>query len=201
MAIALQPLTLQVLDTDWLSAVVAFDGLVFGGFWSEASYQGELIRSSGLCLGLTPDHSAGQRISPLLAFGCVWHILDELHVIALGVHPDYRRQSLGRLVLLSFMRHARARGLEHATLEVRASNQGAIALYEGVGFVSVGHRRKYYSDTGEDAVLMWCNQLQSDLYLQHLNSLWLQTTQQLTQNGWHLTQIPVCPTGAQSCNP
>jgi ribosomal-protein-alanine N-acetyltransferase len=195
MAIALQPLMLQTLTPACLSAVIEFDHLVFGGFWSEASYREELHRASGLCLGLTQAHSSDQRNSPLLAFGCVWHVLDELHLIAVGVHPHYRRQSLGLLLLLSLLGDACNRGLAHATLEVRVSNRAAIALYERVGFVSVGHRRQYYADTGEDAVLMWCNQLQSDAYSQHLSYLWTQATHQLQQKGWHLIQVPMMSTG------
>jgi [ribosomal protein S18]-alanine N-acetyltransferase len=178
-------LNVHLLTADWLPAVVAFDQIVFGGLWNQTTYAEELVRSSGLCLGITAPPSPMQQ-SPLLAFGCVWYILDELHIILLGVHPQYRRQSLGLILLLRLLQQSRDRGMEQATLEVRASNQAAIALYEKVGFVTVGQRPKYYADTGESALLMWCRNLQSAIYRQQLQQLWQQTEEKLQRQGWHV---------------
>jgi [ribosomal protein S18]-alanine N-acetyltransferase len=182
-------LNVHVLHLDWLPAVVAFDQAVFGGLWSETSYAEELVRLSGMCLGITASSAPVSQPSlpPLLAFGCVWHILDELHIILLGVHPQYRRQSLGLVLLLNLIQQSRERGMEQATLEVRASNQAAIALYEKVGFVTVGQRPKYYADTGEPALLMWCRTLQSATYSQQLQQLWQQTEEKLQRQGWQLS--------------
>jgi [ribosomal protein S18]-alanine N-acetyltransferase len=177
-------LDVHSLNSEWLPAIVAFDEAVFGGFWGSNTYAEELVRSSGACLGITTTSSPTPQSTSLLAFGCVWHILDELHIILLGVHLDYRRQSLGLILLISLIQQSRARGMEQATLEVRASNRAAIALYEKVGFVTVGQRPKYYADTGEAALLMWCRHLQSKTYDQQLQQLWHQATDQLQRQGW-----------------
>jgi [ribosomal protein S18]-alanine N-acetyltransferase len=179
-------LNVHLLTADWLPAVVALDQIVFGGLWNQTTYAEELVRSSGLCLGLTAPPSPQMQPSPLLAFGCVWHILDELHIILLGVHPQYRRQSLGLILLLSLLQQSRDRGMEQATLEVRASNQAAIALYEKVGFVTVGQRPKYYADTNEAALLMWCRHLQSATYGRQLQQLWQGAEARLQEQGWSL---------------
>lgn len=183
-----QSLDVQILNSDWLPAVVKFDQIVFGGLWSQTTYTEELMRNSGICLGITVTPSPAQQpLQPsLLAFGCVWLILDELHIILLGVHPQHRRQSLGLVLLLSLLQQSRDRGMEQATLEVRTSNQAAIALYEKVGFVSAGQRPRYYADTGESALLMWCRNLQSTSYNRKLQQLWHQAGEKLQHQGWRL---------------
>ena len=96
----------------------------------------------------------------LLAMGCQWAILDEAHITIVAVCPDYQHQGLGQAMLLALLSRARLRGLERATLEVKASNQPAISLYEKFGFKVAGRRRGYYQDTGEDALILWLNGLQ-----------------------------------------
>ena len=66
---------------------------------------------------------------------------------------------LGRRLLLALRDEARACGGLRATLEVRPSNAGALALYEGEGFAAAALRPRYYTDDGEDALILWPNQL------------------------------------------
>lgn len=83
-----------------------------------------------------------------------WKIHDEVHILNLAVHPDHRRKGIGRGLLIDCLRHFSRKGIRSAILEVRVRNQDAIRLYERIGFRSIGLRRKYYSDTGEDALVM-----------------------------------------------
>ena len=78
----------------------------------------------------------------------------------MGVHPQYQRQGLGKLLLIALLDKARSIEMARATLEVRESNQGALLLYEQFGFQTVGRRKKYYQDTGEDGIIMWRGGLQ-----------------------------------------
>ena len=80
--------------------------------------------------------------------------VDEGQITNVAVHPDYRRRGLASAVLNSLMRYARSCHAESVTLEVRASNAAAIALYKKAGFSEVGRRRGFYTKPTEDAVLM-----------------------------------------------
>ncbi|MFO7778826.1 MAG: GNAT family N-acetyltransferase [Nitriliruptoraceae bacterium] len=79
---------------------------------------------------------------------------DDGHVVDLAVAPSLRRRGIGRRLLSALVTELRTRGARAVTLEVRAGNLGALALYRGAGFVVEGHRPRYYPD-GEDALLLW----------------------------------------------
>jgi len=90
-----------------------------------------------------------------VGYGGMWLILDEAHITNIAVHPDYRRQGIGRLLMQTLIREAAALGIERMTLEVRVSNHEAIRLYKRMGFEEGGIRKKYYPDNQEDALIMW----------------------------------------------
>jgi ribosomal-protein-alanine N-acetyltransferase len=81
-------------------------------------------------------------------------MVDDAHVTTFGVHPDWRRQGIGRQLLLSVSELSVAIGARRMTLEVRASNEAAQALYHAFGFEIAGRRPHYYTDDGEDALVM-----------------------------------------------
>ena len=81
-------------------------------------------------------------------------VLDEGYITNVAVSPDCRRQGVARALLDELKARAVQAGLSFVTLEVRASNAPAIALYEGAGFVRVGVRKNFYTAPTEDAVLM-----------------------------------------------
>ena len=94
-----------------------------------------------------------------VGYAGMWIILDEAHLNNICIHPDHQGGGKGRLLLTALMKDAIALGALSMTLEVRVSNAPAIALYEKMGFQSAGIRRKYYQDNGEDAYIMWNNNL------------------------------------------
>ncbi len=81
-------------------------------------------------------------------------MVDEAHITTFAVHPAWRRQRIGERLLLAFLDVAVDRSAHEATLEVRLSNLPARKLYEKYGFRPVGLRPRYYSDDGEDALIM-----------------------------------------------
>ncbi len=85
----------------------------------------------------------------------MWVLFDEAHITNVAVDPAFRRRGLGRRLMLCMMRTARLFGAAMMTLEVRETNLGAQALYAGLGFLREGRRKGYYTDTGEDAFLLW----------------------------------------------
>ena len=84
---------------------------------------------------------------------------DEGHVTTMAVSPNSQGFGLGRLLLADLCSSAIALSLVAITLEVRVGNMRAQSLYQKFGFVPVGVRPNYYSDTSEDALIMWLNDL------------------------------------------
>jgi [ribosomal protein S18]-alanine N-acetyltransferase len=164
--VTLLDLKLQSLTSEHISAILELDQACFGGLWTLEGYQRELDSPNSELLGLfSPVYG-----SKLLGMGCFWAILDEAHITILAIHPQFHRQGLGQLLLYSLLETASDRGLERATLEVRASNLAAISLYQKFGFKIAGRRKRYYQDNGEDALLLWLSDLQSPQFtatLQH----------------------------------
>jgi ribosomal-protein-alanine N-acetyltransferase len=126
---------------------------------------------------------------PILSMGCFWAILDEAHITLLAVHPDYQGRGLGQAMLWGLMAVARDRALERATLEVRASNQPAISLYNKFGFQLAGRRRRYYKDTNEDALILWRGGLQQPEFQLELADWYKSASDRLRQSGFSLKSV------------
>lgn len=90
-----------------------------------------------------------------IAYIGVWIIVGEGHITNVAVHPDYRRQGIGRRLLLAADELVRARDGYRMTLEVRKSNVFAQRLYRSLGYEPTGVRKGYYRDNREDAIVMW----------------------------------------------
>jgi len=95
-----------------------------------------------------------ERLSGLVGYVCFWVVFEELRMMNLAVAPHVRHRGIGRWVLQQALTMGREQGARRALLEVRVSNQPAVALYERVGFSRSGVRTKYYTNPIEDAVLM-----------------------------------------------
>lgn len=93
-------------------------------------------------------------LSLILGYGGFWMMYDEAHISTLAVRAPYQRQGLGALLLVVLLDEARRLGALRATLEVRASNVAAQALYAKYGFDQVGRRKAYYTDNREDALIL-----------------------------------------------
>lgn len=178
-------LELKPIAPQMLGAVLELDHLCFGGLWTLEAYQRELNSPNSVLLGLSPPAPPAPP-APLLAMGCLWAILDEAHITILAVHPHYQRQGLGQAILLALLQVAADRGLERATLEVRASNQPALFLYQKFGFKIAGRRRRYYKDTNEDALILWRGNLQHPEFYNTLPTWQKSVSDRLSLAGWKL---------------
>jgi [ribosomal protein S18]-alanine N-acetyltransferase len=152
------------LTTDLLNEVVKLDELCFGKLWTLEGYQRELASpNSEIILLQIQERDIEEDRSPIpeqiLGVGCFWRIVDEAHITILAIHPDYQNRGLGQLILYSLLKKSSALGLERATLEVRDSNESALYLYQKFGFKIAGRRKNYYQKTGEDALVLWCKDL------------------------------------------
>jgi len=153
--VARPPLKLQIVPmrVSDLPAVHAIERASFDSPWPADAYRSEL-ETNRLAQYLVVR--VGDEIA---AFGGMWLMVDEAHVITFAVHPSWRRQHVGDRLLLAMLDIAIDAGAREATLEVRLSNLPARRLYEKFGFRPVGLRPRYYSDNNEDALIMTTDQL------------------------------------------
>lgn len=192
----MRSLQVQALTSQDLTAVLALDRRCLGGLWSLDGYQREIDSPNSDLLALQQIKSPDTRpptpdprpLPSLLAIGCSWAILEEAHITLLAVDFDHQRQGLGQALLYSLLKAAYDRGLERATLEVRESNQAAIALYEKFGFQTAGRRKRYYAETGEDALVLWRGGLHHPHFPQTLTTWQRTVSDRLGRSSWQLQE-------------
>ncbi|MCL2548353.1 MAG: ribosomal protein S18-alanine N-acetyltransferase [Symbiobacteriaceae bacterium] len=137
------------MNTDDLEQVHLIEELSFPSPWSVASFSRELTENPvARYLVLAFDNF-------IVAYAGVWLILDEGHITNVAVHPEFRGRGLGKEILRSLLKLCTCYGVRAVTLEVRPSNDIALALYHSLGFHISGIRKGYYTDTQEDALIMW----------------------------------------------
>ncbi|MGI8848011.1 MAG: ribosomal protein S18-alanine N-acetyltransferase [Candidatus Dormibacteria bacterium] len=95
----------------------------------------------------------------LIGYAGLWKVVHEAHITTIGVRPHSQRQGYGTVLFAALLQRSYELGARWITLEVRATNALAIRLYERFGFRAIGQRRGYYTDNGEDAVIMWSDSL------------------------------------------
>ena len=146
-------LAIRAMRADDIPRVMAIDSLSFPNPWPETTYRFEISENPSAHL-LVLEVEAEQARTQVIGFAGYWFIIDEAHISTLAIHPDWRGRGMGQVLLRALLREAAWRGALSATLEVRRGNRVAQRLYERHGFAVVGRRLGYYSDNGEDALLM-----------------------------------------------
>jgi ribosomal-protein-alanine N-acetyltransferase len=141
---------LRRLEVRDLNAIETIERASYATPWSRSMFAGELAKPSSLSFGaFEPDGGA------LVGFLVISRYVDAWHVMNLAVTPSHRRRGIARALLEHLFQVTASDERRGYTLEVRVSNEGAIKLYEGMGFVARGVRRGYYTDNREDALIMW----------------------------------------------
>ena len=107
----------------------------------------------------------------VVGYGGLMLVTEDGHVTTLAVDPAWHRHGLGTRLLHTLATAAVERGAENLTLEVRAGNLGAQALYRAFGFAPAGIRKGYYVETKEDAIVMWANDVNTHEYARRLDRL------------------------------
>jgi len=133
-----------------LDAVVALEAASFTNPWSREMLEHDLANADVARVYVLRDETGR-----LIGFCGCWFIYDELHINTLAVSEQHRRQGHATRLLRFVLAEAAARGITSATLEVRRSNEAALALYERFGFAIRGIRRDYYTKPVEDALVLW----------------------------------------------
>jgi len=129
-----------------LPAILSIERRSFPAPWSLAMFVLEVSKPSGVCIAAV----AGDEIIGYLVCS---RYADVFHLMNVAVDPDLRRLGVAARMVERMLDEAGRD--ERYTLEVRVSNHAAIAMYEKLGFRRAGRRRRYYSDNGEDAMIMW----------------------------------------------
>jgi ribosomal-protein-alanine N-acetyltransferase len=117
--------------------------------WSASSFRYELVENPYASLFAVRAAGGG-----VIGFACVWVIDEEMKINNIAIHPDRRGRGIGARLLRFLLDFAAGQGCREVTLEVRPSNEAALRMYRRAGFMTVGRRRNYYTDTHEDALVM-----------------------------------------------
>ena len=139
-----------------IDRIMEIERLCFATPWFREAMESELNNAAARYLVLLED---GQPC----AYAGAWVVIDEGHVTNVAVHPAARRRGYGKAVLRALIALLRELGVTYMTLEVRVSNEAAIALYKGLGFKKAGVRKGYYEDNREDAHIMVNDRLERAL--------------------------------------
>jgi ribosomal-protein-alanine N-acetyltransferase len=141
-------LRIRLLELGDLDAIERIEQRAYSTPWSRSMFASELAKPTSICLGaFEGDELVGYVVNS--------RYVDAWHIMNVAVAPERQRRGIASALLdrlFELTKHDERRGF---TLEVRVSNEGAIRLYEELGFEARGVRRGYYTDNREDALIMW----------------------------------------------
>ena len=148
-----------------LRSVLRIEAQVYPRPWSLALFMSELaLRDQRTYLVARVD-------AQVVGYAGAMYVGPDAHVTTIAVDPDWHRAGIGTRLMLAVARASVAKGCNALTLEVRVSNAGAQALYQRFGFAPAGVRKGYYSDTDEDAIVMWCHDIDIPAYGERLDAI------------------------------
>ncbi len=130
----------------------------------EPAAPGFLARLSAVLRRLLPVGPEASNGDYLLGYIGLWQVVDDAHVVSIGVRTPFRRHGVGEALLIRAIETAMGWGSRYVTLEVRVSNRGAQSLYDKYGFKRAGVRKRYYLDNNEDAYIMTTESILSAEY-------------------------------------
>jgi ribosomal-protein-alanine N-acetyltransferase len=165
-----QQLVLELMREADISTVQEIEREIFATPWPRNAYYRELAsRSSAHYVILRqegnvekPESFRASELDPsIIGYGGMWRMYDEAHVTTIGVRRDLQHRGYGRALFAGLVQAAYDMGAKWVTLEVRTTNENAMRMYEAFGFKVIGRRKGYYTDNGEDAIVMWSDSIQS----------------------------------------
>lgn len=136
------------MQTDDVERIAELEAVCFRTPWSYNSLLGELTNEVAHYIVAFDENK-------IVGYAGMWVMFDEAHMTNIAVDPDYRCRGIGRAMILNLMGRALKLGAERMTLEVRETNHNAQRLYSSLGFAYAGTRKHYYTDTGENAFILW----------------------------------------------
>jgi ribosomal-protein-alanine N-acetyltransferase len=146
-------IVIRPMHLDDLEQVQAIDSASFSMPWPSSSYRYEL-KENPFSLLYVAEAQLPIGQSCVVGMVVVWLIMDEAHIATIAVRSEYRKRGISQRMLAFVLQESIRKGARTATLEVRAQNTVAQALYRSFQFEVVGRRSRYYHDNNEDALLM-----------------------------------------------
>jgi [ribosomal protein S18]-alanine N-acetyltransferase len=126
--------------------------------WSKLTFQRELIGGRhNLCMVVEMDDI-------IVGFVCLYYVMDEGHITNIAVDDFFRKRGIATFMMLAVMDIMVSKGVKRLTLEVRRTNERAQNLYTKFGFKMKGMRKRYYTDNGEDAYVLWTDDITTSEY-------------------------------------
>ena len=138
---------IETMKASHVAQIAELEKICFSDPWSEKSVASELENKLAFWLVAVE----GNRVAGYIGSQTV---MDETDMMNVAVHPDFRRQGIAEALVIGLVEHLKTMGSRCLTLEVRASNAPAIALYEKLGFHEIGRRKNYYRNPREDALIL-----------------------------------------------
>lgn len=156
-----------------LRGVLAIERQVYPRPWSPSLFLSEMHA------GRTRAYLVALMDREVVGYGGMMCYGDEAHVTNVAVDPPHQRRKIGTRLLYELVREARRMGAQAVSLEVRVSNWAAQRLYGRFGFRPVGVRKGYYQETGEDALVMWTDDVRTPEYHRLLEALMAQAPEEV----------------------
>ena len=150
-----EQLMIETMREADVPAVQIIERDIFSTPWPRNAYYRELAsRNSAHYIVLRKDEA-------IVGYAGMWRMYDEAHVTTIGVRQDMQHSGYGRVLFAALIQAAYDMGAKWVTLEVRTSNENAMKMYEAFAFKVIGRRKGYYTDNGEDAIVMWSDSIYS----------------------------------------
>jgi ribosomal-protein-alanine N-acetyltransferase len=165
-----QQLAIELMRESDVNTVQEIEREIFATPWPRNAYYRELasrssahyvvLRQEGLD-ARPPEVKSADFDPTIVGYGGMWRMYDEAHVTTIGVRHDLQHHGYGRILFAGLVQAAYDMGAKWVTLEVRTSNDNAMRMYDGFAFKVIGRRKGYYTDNGEDAIVMWSDSIHS----------------------------------------
>lgn len=142
-------IVIRRMTTEDLDGVMEIEVEAFPTPWPREAYEKEITKND------LAYYVVAESDGRIVGYAGLWEVVGEGHITNVAVRKERRGEGISNLLMEALLERVIALHFYGLTLEVRVSNTPARSLYEKFGFESVGVRKSYYSDNGEDAVVMW----------------------------------------------
>lgn len=150
----LNNIEVKAMSVEYIDEVMVVENLSFKIPWSKNAFIEEVTNNKFAIYIIALINGN------VIGYAGMWKVFDEGHITNVAVHPEFRNNGVGRILIEHLIDRAKTEGITSMTLEVRRSNMPAQRLYKRYGFIESGVRKGYYADNGEDAIIMWKNSIQ-----------------------------------------